>query len=247
MNSQTTIIIRGQWRSRQETSAAAGARLSAMLSAIGMVSPHLTEWYRKTSRRPSREPVVPSTSTPESAERFILSGARPNEPEAGFSVSAWNGEIQQASANFSLTIGAHDGKHAAFNRVQVVLSDATGLRSLSSFTVVRDVAKAVVSTMEPSSLDVTTRRWMLSGPPGSEFTCPAGGWMSYVEGSQSFELPAGIETEPLVSGLLLIATKADFSDSDPSHVDAGYRLNEVLGDIRKIENDLTPGSVRALG
>jgi hypothetical protein len=71
--------------------------------------------------------------------------------------------------------------------------------------------------------------------------------MSYVEGSQSFELPAGIETEPLVSGLLLIATKADFSDSDPSHVDAGYRLNEVLGDIRKIENDLTPGPVRALG
>jgi hypothetical protein len=25
------------------------------------------------------------------------------------------------------------------------------------------------------------------------------------------------------------------------------RLNEVLGDIRKIENDLTPGPVRALG
>src|ERR1700752_2465109 len=109
MTSQTTIIIRGQWRSRPETSAAAGVRLSAMLSALGKVNPHLNEWYRKTSRRPSREPVVSSASAAQNTERFILSGARPNEPEAGFSVSAWNGELQQASANFSLTIGAYDG------------------------------------------------------------------------------------------------------------------------------------------
>jgi hypothetical protein len=88
---------------------------------------------------------------------------------------------------------------------------------------------------------------MLSGPPGCEFTCPAGGWMSYVEGSPSIELPAGVEAEPLGSGLLVIATREDFSDSNPSHIDAGYRLNKVLVDVRKMENDLTPGPVRALG
>lgn len=69
--------------------------------------------------------------------------------------------------------------------------------------------------------------------------------MSYVAGSQSIELPAGIETDPLGSGLFLIATREDFSDSDPSHVDAGYRMNRVLGEMRKIENDLSPGPVPA--
>lgn len=127
------------------------------------------------------------------------------------------------------------------------MSDAPGLRSLTSFAAVRDVAKAVVSSMEPSSLDVTTRRWMLSGPPGCEFICPAGGWMSYVEGSPPIKLPAGVEAEPLGYGLLLIATREDFSDSNPSHIETGYRLNKILGEIRKVENDLTPGPMRTLG
>lgn len=217
-----------------------------MLLALGKISPHLAEWHKKTSRRPSLEPVISSASTAATAERFILSGARTNEPEAGFTVSAWNGESQQASANFNLTIGAFDSKYAAFNRAQVILSDAHCPRLLTSFAVVSDVAKAIVSTMEPSSLDVTTRPWMLAGQPGSEFTCPAGGWMSYVEGSPSLEIPAGVETEPVGSGLFLIATRQDFSDDDPSHVNAGYVLNTALGEVRKTENDLTPGPERAL-
>jgi hypothetical protein len=68
--------------------------------------------------------------------------------------------------------------------------------------------------------------------------------MSYVERSSSIELPAGVEAEPLGSGLLLIATREDFSDSNPTHIDAGYRLNKILVDVRKIENDLTPRPAR---
>ena len=103
--------------------------------------------------------------------------------------------------------------------------------------------------MEPSCLDVTTRRWMLSVPTGTDPSCPAGGWISYVRSDGKFQsdLPAGVTTEAIGHGVLMVGTTEDFLDSNPCHAEVAHALNKALAGIREAENDLNPGRSPAYG
>jgi hypothetical protein len=241
------IFVRGQWRHRPETPLEAAARLSSLLRSLAEAHPSLAAWYKKSSRRPSLTAISAMPPTAEALEPFIKAGTQfkdmPREPwpELGFSVSAWNGALKGPSADFSLKIGAFDGKLAAFNRIEVGLSDVSAAESLVSYAIVRRVVEAVADTMEPSCLDVTTRRWMHSAPPGTDLTCPAGGWMSYIRNGENreFELPDGIFIEPMGHGVLLLSTPEDFSDANSVHLQRANLLNQLLSSVRDVENDLT--------
>ncbi len=241
-----TFTIRSQWRQRPETALQAATRLAGLLLALSDVHPGLKHWFKKSSNRPSQLPFCRMPPEVNELEAILKDGAQfkdtvPPEPwpERGFHASAWNGVLgNDASASFSLKIGAHVGKLAAFNRFELVLTDAPVEGSLISTEVIRAISAAIIAEMEPSCLDVTSNKWLHEAPMDLDLTCPAGGWMSYVKDRRDFDPPEGMSVQSMGDGIMVSATSEIFSDARPEHVDAANRLNEALVSVRTAENEL---------
>ncbi|MHC2432852.1 hypothetical protein ACVMB0_000227 [Bradyrhizobium sp. USDA 4451] len=82
----------------------------------------------------------------------------------------------ETSASFSLKIGAYDGKLAASNRFELVLTDAPVEGSL--------IPAEVIRVLLPLSLQKCRNGAILARCDEQQMGpyLPAGGWMSYVKG-----------------------------------------------------------------
>lgn len=241
------LDIRSQWRQRYETPQQVASRLSELLKAFAEIDPKLGRWFKRSMKKPTLEPLFPTNPVISDVEQAVRAGAQfkdttPPEswPERGYAVAGWNGAPDgEPSAAFTLRIGAIHEKLAAFNRFEITLSDAAGSASLLSAENVERMIAAIVANLEPSVLDVATRKWLHGAPAEFDLACPAGGWMSYVRNGdgREFEVPDGISSMPMADGVLLLSTPEQDSDSDPNHVRGAYLLNQALATVREFEND----------
>lgn len=236
---RTSLIIRAHWRNCRETAFEGGARLSKALAALACVHSAYSHWFKRSSRKPSRDAFC--TMPPVAAdlasvlERGVQYKDVPREPlpEMGFGADAWNGAAGgAASASFQTTIGAYDtGQLGGFNRFDLEVKDFGGEGSLISSRVVAATVASVIDAMDPDCVDVATPRWLFST---REATCPAGGWMSYVRDALvgAVDVPSGVRSERLGGGLLIVVTNDTFSEADPDHVARANALNAALAKVR---------------
>jgi hypothetical protein len=71
-----------------------------------------------------------------------------------------------------------------------------------------------------------------------EATCPAGGWMSYVEDFPSYtiDLPDGLIVDKVDSGTLVSTTAQRFSTEDAEDRTRAAALNAALAPVRSAEH-----------
>ena len=236
---RTSLIIRSHWRNRRETASEGGARLCKVLAALAGVHPAYSHWFKRSSRKPSRDSFCTMPPVMSELASVIERGMQykdvPREPwpEMGFAAGAWNGAAcDAASASFRATIGAYDtAQLGGFNQFDLEVKDFGAEGSLVSARVVAATVAAVIDAMDPDCVDVATARWLLGT---REATCPAGGWMSYVRDplASAVDIPAGVRSARLGEGLLIVVTDDDFSEADPGHVARANALNAALAKVR---------------
>ena len=207
-----SFYVGAYWGPRGESVDQCAERLSRLLVSLGEIDPRLGSWFKTGGSRKAalKRPVDPSI---DALQELLLAGRlrRDNEArsvmsELGFRAGLWNG--QDVEVGLSVRCGspaAISGMTSNTLVMQLPLAEGEAL-ALYRREVALEVLRSVVTAWQPSWCTWTndSLRSAQNAQPGEVVA----GWATYLadpDGVRTDRLPAKATTEPLGSGLLLVA------------------------------------------